>query len=206
MWPQLDLPLQPPLTPMEAKPLQKLPRGERWQFEPRWDGFRCLVFRDGDTVVLQSKGGQPLSRYFPEIVGAVHDLDAARFVLDGEIVVPRDGGYSHGALLQRIHPAEIRVRQLAVQIPAHLLASDLLVDADGNDLTGRTLEDRRARLEQFAKQYFARNGEIRLAPATRDRNVAERWISKLSRDRGGVIARRLGEAYRVTPRAAFRRP
>jgi ATP-dependent DNA ligase len=202
----LDLPIKPPFPPMEAKLLHKLPRGERWQFEPRWDGFRCLVFRDRDTVVLQSKGGQPLSRYFPEIVGAIHDLGAEHFVLDGEIVVPRDGGYSHGALLQRLHPAETRVRQLAVQIPAQLLASDLLVDENGNNLTSLPLEQRRARLEAFAKQWFERNGEIRLAPATRDRHVAERWMAKLGRGEGGVIARRLGEPYRVTPRAAFRRP
>src|SRR5215510_3612405 len=109
----MSLDLHPPLPPMEALAVDEIPTGPEWQYEPKWDGFRCLVFRDGNKVELQSKSGQPLTRYYPELVAAVRKLEARTFVLDGEIVVPADGSFSFDALLQRIHPAASRIRRLA---------------------------------------------------------------------------------------------
>src|SRR5439155_18937728 len=110
----MPLELKPPLEPMEALSVDKIPTGSEWQYEPKWDGFRCLAFRDGDKVELQSKSGQPLARYFPEVVEAVRALKPSRFVLDGEIVVPVDGVLSFDDLLQRIHPAASRIKKLSV--------------------------------------------------------------------------------------------
>ena len=121
----MALPLRSPFPPMEALSVEEIPQGDDWQYEPKWDGFRCLVFRDGDKVELQSKSGQSLTRYFPEIVDAVLKLKAKSFVLDGEIVVPADGAFSFDALLQRIHPAASRVQKLAVETPALLIVFDL---------------------------------------------------------------------------------
>ena len=126
---------------MEALSVDEVPAGPEWQYEPKWDGFRCLVFRDGDTVTLQSKSGKPLTRYFPDVVEAVRALDAKRFVLDGEIVVPEGKAFSFDALLQRIHPAASRVKKLAKETPALLIVFDLLADGDGR--AGRRAADRR---------------------------------------------------------------
>src|SRR5215470_343418 len=130
----MALSLHAPLPPMEAVSVDEIPTGSEWQYEPKWDGFRCLVFRDGDSVTLQSKSGQPLTRYFPEIVAAARDLKANAFVLDGEIVVPHDGAFSFDALLQRIHPAASRVARLAKETPALLIVFDLLAASDGGAL------------------------------------------------------------------------
>ena len=121
-FPDLSLPVPLPLTPMEATRVDKLPDGDEWQFEPKWDGFRCLVFRKGQTVALQSKSGQPLTRYFPELVQAFQSLPSHAFVLDGEIVVTQDGRLSFDALLLRIHPAASRVAKLASDTPAPISA------------------------------------------------------------------------------------
>src|SRR5262245_32158832 len=137
------LPLHQPFMPMEAKSVEAIPAGAEWQYEPKWDGFRCLVFRDGDKIDLQSKSGQPLTRYFPEIVDAIRGISAKRFVLDGEIVVPSNGVFSFDELLQRIHPAASRVARLSKETPAMLIVFDLLVDADGHSLTALTLGERR---------------------------------------------------------------
>src|SRR5215468_5562413 len=122
----MSLHLHPPLPPMEALAVDEIPTGPEWQYEPKWDGFRCLAFRDGDTVELQSKSGQPLTRYYPELVAAMSKLEARTFVLDGEIVVPADGSFSFDALLQRIHPAASRIKRLADETPALLIVFDLL--------------------------------------------------------------------------------
>jgi ATP-dependent DNA ligase len=121
---------------MEAVSVEKIPVGPGWQYEPKWDGFRCLVFRDGDPVELQAKSGRLLTRYFPELVGAIRRLKARQFVVDGEIVVPSGASFSFDALLLRIHPAASRVNKLAVETPAFLIAFDLLVDTDGRSLVG----------------------------------------------------------------------
>src|SRR5215218_932907 len=133
-FPSVDLPITPPYPPMEAKAVARIPTGEQWVYEPKWDGFRCLAFRDGDTIALQSKAGQPLTRYFPELVDVLTAVPAKRFVIDGEIVIVSDGKLSFDDLLMRIHPAESRIRKLAVETPARLLAFDLLVDHRGRDL------------------------------------------------------------------------
>src|SRR5207253_9554223 len=120
----MTFPLKPPIPPMEALLVAEIPEEPGWQYEPKWDGFRCLAFRDGDKVYLQSKAEKPLARYFPEVVAAVGSLKARRFVLDGEMVVPLDGRLAFDELLQRIHPAESRIRKLAAERPALLIAFD----------------------------------------------------------------------------------
>ena len=150
----MNLPFEPPFPPMEARTASELPDGDGWQFEPKWDGFRCVVFRDGGSVRLQSKSCKPLARYFPEVVDAVKSLRARNFVLDGELVVPIDGRLSFDALLQRVHPAESRVRKLSQETPASLIVFDLLASGARTSLLERPLVDRRAELEAFADRYF----------------------------------------------------
>src|SRR6478672_10785105 len=150
----MTLPLKQPYLPMEAKSVEKLPADDNWQYEPKWDGFRCLAFRDGDQVELQSKSGQPLARYFPEIVDAVLKLKATRFVIDGEIVVPVKGKFSFDDLLMRIHPAASRIKKLAQETPAKLIVFDQLVDERGKPTVDLSLEQRRKRLDAFANKYF----------------------------------------------------
>ena len=188
---------------MEAKSVKELPSGDGWLYEPKWDGFRCLTFRKGDKVLLQSKAGQPLGRYFPELVEAFGKLPAGEFVLDGEIIVEVDGHLSFDALLQRIHPAESRIKRLASETPSSFLAFDLLVDAEGKPLINLPLRERREGLESFARK-FAKQHSIRLSPASHDLKEAERWM----RDYGelgcdGVIAKRLAEPYHSGGREAM---
>jgi ATP-dependent DNA ligase len=180
---------------MEALLVPEIPRGGQWQYEPKWDGFRCLVFRDGDEVALQSKSGQPLARYFPEIVDSVRRLPKKRFVLDAEIVIPVGKDLSFDDLLQRIHPADSRVRKLAEEHPALLIVFDLLVDERGRSLLNSTLGQRRARLEAFARENFAEGGRIRLSPAARDVGAARKWLSSAGGALDGVVAKRLDFTY-----------
>jgi ATP-dependent DNA ligase len=196
-WPNLDLPIVPPYPPMEAKLQDELPSGAGWQYEPKWDGFRCLVFKDSDEIVLQSKAGQPLGRYFPELVAAARALPVPRAVLDGEIVIPEDGGLSFEALLQRIHPAESRIRRLAAETPARLLLFDLLVDADGRARTGEPLEARRAALETLEL-----GPAFSLSPTSRDAADAAAWLSGRA-GTDGVVAKRLGVPYRSGERTGM---
>src|SRR6476659_5864363 len=135
--------MKPPLPPMEARSVDEIPAGDEWQYEPKWDGFRCLAFRDGDKVDLMSKAGKPLARYFPDVVAMLKTLKPKRFVLDGEIVVTVDGAIDFDQLLQRIHPAKSRVDMLAETYPATFVAFDLLVDARGKSLARETLDERR---------------------------------------------------------------
>src|SRR5437899_1262946 len=138
--------LTPPLLPMEAKSVDQIPTGPGWEYEPKWDGFRCLSFRDGKDVQLQSKSGQSLTRYFPEIVAALLDLKGSRFVLDGELVITIKGKPSFDDLLQRIHPAASRVERLSRETPARLVVFDLLVDERGKLIFGELLTKRRDKL------------------------------------------------------------
>jgi ATP-dependent DNA ligase len=197
-FPSLDLPIVPPYPPMEAKRVEKVPTGEGWQFEPKWDGFRAIVYRSGDTVAIQSKAGQPLARYFPEVVEAFLALKEKEFVIDGEIVVSIDGRLSFDDLLQRIHPAEKRVRKLAAETPANYFAFDLLYRRDkgkGTLLVDKPLEERREQLERFF-ETIDQDSLIQLSPATNDRKVALDWFEKFgSVGLDGVMAKRLGEPY-----------
>ena len=164
----MSLPLRPPYAPMEARVVDEIPSGPGWQYEPKWDGFRCLAFRDGERIELQSKNGQPLARYFPEVVAHLRSLSATTFVLDGELVVPVDGQLSFDDLLQRIHPAASRIERLARERPAVLIVFDLLVDASGRSLVDRPLGERRKQLEAFAAKQLAGRDDLRLSPATEE--------------------------------------
>ena len=191
----MSLPIAPPFLPMEAQQVNELPEGEAWQYEPKWDGFRCIAFRDGDHVDLQSKSAKPLARYFPEIVDHVLKLDARQFVLDGEIVIPVDNALSFEELLQRIHPAESRVRKLAASSPGLFVAFDLLVGARGEDVTAEPLRKRREKLEQFADENFGKSEGMRLSPCTRDADVARKWLTSVKGGLDGVMAKRLDAPY-----------
>jgi len=190
----MSLALRRPFAPMEALSVDRIPEGKGWQYEPKWDGFRCLVFRDGARVELQSKSGQPLTRYFPELAAAAAALKAKRFVLDGEIVVPRGRAFSFDDLLQRIHPAQSRVNKLAKETPALLIVFDLLVDDDGDALTKLTLLERRKKLETFARK-FLRSKSIRLSPATTKIAHARKWLKQVGATLDGIIAKRTDLAY-----------
>jgi len=192
----VSLPLRYPFPPMEAESVAALPAGSEWQYEPKWDGFRCLAFRDGDTVRLQSKAGKPLGRYFPDVVEAVAALEARRCVLDGEIVIPVDGRLSFDELLLRVHPAASRVRMLVEAHRARLVVFDLLVDERGRSLVGLALTERRERLEVFAKRQFPRNGSIALSQASRRVGTAKNWLAGGAGDLDGVVAKRLDLPYR----------
>ncbi|MGY1826467.1 ATP-dependent DNA ligase [Blastococcus sp. SYSU DS0541] len=168
----MDLPLQPPVKPMLAKPATKVPVGDEWFYEPKWDGFRCIVFRDGDEVELGSRNERPLTRYFPEVVAAVKENLPERCVVDGEIVVPRDDRLHFEALLQRIHPAESRITLLAEQTPASFVAFDLLALGD-ESLLEVSFAHRRARLEDA---LAGARPPVHLTGITRDAATAERWF------------------------------
>ena len=191
----MTLPIKVPFLPMEAKTVAEIPEGDGWQYEPKWDGFRCVAFRDTKTVQLQSKSGQPLERYFPEVVDALLELKPNRFVLDGELIVPIDGSLSFDALLQRIHPAASRVKKLAEETPAQLIVFDLLVDDKGKSLVEMPIEDRRPRLETFASEFLAESESVRLSPSTRDIAIVKKWFKAVGSGLDGVIAKRLGLPY-----------
>jgi ATP-dependent DNA ligase len=181
---------------MESLAAARIPEGSDWQYEPKWDGFRCLAFRRGGHVLLQSKSGQPLTRYFPEVVAALAALKPTTFVLDGEIVIFQGEGLSFDDLLQRIHPAESRIRKLAAETPATLLVFDLLVDGHGRPLIDRPLSDRRERLDAFMSGVKD-GGPIRLSPMTMSHAEAERWMRELgAAGLDGVVAKRRSMTYR----------
>jgi ATP-dependent DNA ligase len=190
---------------MEAVSVDQIPVGDGWQYEPKWDGFRCLVFRDGGKVELQSKSGRPLTRYFPELVEAMLALKAKTFVLDGEIVVPQDGAFSFDALLQRIHPAPSRIRKLAEETPALLIAFDLLAGADGVPLTDRPLRERRRALEAFARRTFKDKARVRLSPATTKLGEAKTWLKRVGATLDGIIAKRCDLDYRSGDRSGMQK-
>jgi ATP-dependent DNA ligase len=201
----MTLSLRPPFKPMEALSVDDVPTGKEWQYEPKWDGFRALVFRDGDKVELQSKSGQPLTRYFPEIAQAARKLKAKAFVLDGEIVVPEGRAFSFDALLQRIHPAASRVERLSKETPALLIVFDLLADESGKALTKLPLDERRKRLEAFARKYFPKNGNIRLSPATTKLADAKNWLKRVGATLDGIVAKRRDFQYRSGDRSGMQK-
>jgi ATP-dependent DNA ligase len=182
---------------MEARSVDAIPRGPEWQYEPKWDGFRCLVRRDGAGVELQSKSGEDLTRYFPELVEASLRLKATQFILDGEIVVPHGKSFSFDDLLQRIHPASSRVAKLSKQTPALVLAFDLLATAKDKELAAEPLAERRAALEAFAKEQFKGHPTFRLSPATTSYATAQKWLAQAGGGSDGVIAKRLDLPYQA---------
>lgn len=188
---------------MEAKAVETLPPDAGWQFEPKWDGFRCLAWRDGAEVDLRAKSGKPLGRYFPEVVDALAGLPVQRFVIDGELAIPVDGTLSFDALQLRLHPAESRIRRLAAETPAIFILFDMLLTPDGKVLVDRPLSERRPALEAF----LARIGEhasLRLTPYSRDAAEAKRWLSRTNGALDGVIAKRLDGPYVPGERAMLK--
>jgi len=192
------------LLAMEARQEAELPRGPGWQFEPKWDGFRCLAIRDGDKIEMLSRSGKTLARYFPDMVAALKALKPRRFILDGELAIPVGKILSFDALQLRLHPAASRVKKLAAETPSILIAFDLLQTPRGVDLTGKPLRERRRALEAF----FAALDEgsaLRLSPATESRAEAERWLKRAGGgELDGVIAKRLDEPYRAGERAMIK--
>jgi ATP-dependent DNA ligase len=183
------LALRPPIEPMEARAVEHIPSSDAWAYEPKWDGFRCIAFREGRDVELESKSGQSLTRYFPEIVDALLAGSTSSFVVDGELFIERDDGFDFDALLQRIHPAASRVTRLSRETPASYMIFDLLVDGR-RAVYGEPLRTRREKLEAFIARNFEGDQTIRLSPMTRDRRQAERWLSGGVKRIDGVIAKR----------------
>jgi ATP-dependent DNA ligase len=203
-FPRLKLSVRPPFAPMEARTTDEIPQGKEWIYEPKWDGFRCLAFRDGNQLVLQSKAGQPLGRYFPELVQALLEVSAERFVLDGEIVIETDGHLDFDALLQRIHPADSRIKKLSRETPVQLFCFDLLVDADGADLSGLHLNDRKDHLRRFFGDHLKRNRTLRMSQFSPDLAEAKAWLSDLATfGCDGIVAKLRDEPYHSGDRDAM---
>ena len=187
-----------PPAPMEALLAAELPDGEGWQYEPKWDGFRCLAQRDGNEVTLTSKSGKPLARYFPEVVEMLANLRDSDFLLDGELIISKDDAIAFDALQLRLHPAESRIRKLSQQTPAELMLFDLLA-VGGKSVVAEPLETRRKMLEKF----HARNSSpgLHLSPITRDHATALAWLQRSGGALDGVIAKRVDQDYRSGERA-----
>jgi ATP-dependent DNA ligase len=173
-----------------------LPRGAEWQYEPKWDGFRCLLIRSGDHVRMQSKSGRDLARYFPEVVIVAKGVGETQFTLDGELVIPVGERFSFDDLLQRIHPAASRIKRLADETPAVFLAFDLL-RSGANDLLRLPLTKRRPALERFANRHFKNIQVFRLSPASRNYADAKRWLDSAGGGSDGVIAKRIDLPYQA---------
>jgi ATP-dependent DNA ligase len=197
----VNLPFPPPLAPMLSTAADALPDGDGWQFEPKWDGFRTLVFRDGDEILLQSRDEKPMNRYFPELLAPLAGALPARCVADGEIVIVGADGLDFEALLLRIHPAASRVKLLAAQSPASFVAWDLLALGD-EDLRETPLAVRRQRLEQALAHAAP---PVHVSPATRDRALAEDWFRRFEgAGLDGVMAKRLEAPYRAGERTMIK--
>jgi ATP-dependent DNA ligase len=198
--------IKPPLAPMESRSADEIPIGPGWQYEPKWDGFRCIAFRDGDEIYLQSKAGQPLARYFPDIVEALRKLPGTNFVLDGELTVPVGDALSFDELQLRLHPAARRVAKLAQAHPAIFIVFDLLAQnrqARNNrgsrkvseSYLKQPLRERRKLLQKFVHENFRPTKMIRLSPATTVLAQAKKWFDQVGGDLDGVIAKKLDAPY-----------
>ena len=199
----MTLALKYPLEPMEARSVDALPDGGGWQYEPKWDGFRCLAWKDGRTVRLQSKAGKPLDRYFPDVAETMVALGATRAVLDGEVVIRVGRRLSFDALLLRVHPAASRVQKLVAEHRARYEVFDLLVDERGRSLVKLPLAERRERLERFAERFFKDPDQIALSTATTSLATARKWLAGGKGDLDGVMAKRLDCPYRAGERDAM---
>ena len=195
---RLKIPLSTP--PMEARLIDRLPDDEGWQFEPKWDGFRCLAFRDGDEVALMSKSGKPLERYFPEVAETLRGMKEKRFVVDGEIVLPIGGELSFSALQARLHPAASRIAKLSRETPAQLMLFDCL-QLGAKVLIDSPLDARRAALDDFAE---ALPESVLVSPFTYRVENARAWLEQTGGALDGVVAKRRDEPYRPGERAMFK--
>ncbi|MFY9608866.1 MAG: ATP-dependent DNA ligase [Blastocatellia bacterium] len=197
----MNLPVNPPLLPMLAKRVGELPTGGKWFFEPKWDGFRALVFRDGDEILIQSRDAKPLNRYFPELLEPLGSQLPDRCVLDGEIVIAKDGGLDFDALQLRIHPAASRVKLLSHEIPASIVLFDLLSEGD-RDLRRMAFHERRRQLESLLSSAAA---PIHLTPATTDLSVAADWFRRFEgAGLDGVIAKPMSGTYEPNKRVMLK--
>jgi ATP-dependent DNA ligase len=183
---------------MEALLAAELPTGKGWQYEPKWDGFRCLARRAGGDVELISRNGKPLGRYFPEVAEALSTLKATKFLLDGELIIPVGDALSFDALQLRLHPAESRVRKLAAESPAELMLFDLL-SLGGDDIAAEPLSERRRALEAFFETTDL--PQLKLSPMTTDRDTALGWLERSGGALDGVIAKRMDQPYKAGERA-----
>jgi len=197
----MHLPVNPPVLPMLAKRVSELPKGGTWIFEPKWDGFRALVFRDGDEVLIQSRDEKSLNRYFPELLEPLRTQLPARCVLDGEIVVAQDGALDFDALQLRIHPAASRVKLLSQQIPASIVFFDLLSEGD-RDLRNMAFQDRRRMLESLLSSAAP---PIHLTPATRESGTAADWFRRFEgAGLDGVVAKPVSGSYEPNKRVMLK--
>ena len=190
---------------MEALLVAELPTGPEWLYEPKWDGFRCVVFRDGDTIDLMSKAGKPLARYFPDLVETIRAINAPQFVIDGEIVIPHEASLSFDELLLRIHPAKSRVLKLAAEHPASFVAFDLLVDGRGKSLVDLPLEKRRTALEAFVETNVPDSAAVHLSPSTTSMATVKKWFRSVGGGLDGVIAKQLALPYQTGTRHGMRK-
>jgi ATP-dependent DNA ligase len=196
----MDLPVMPPVRPMLAKAVAAIPQGH-YEYEPKWDGFRCIVFRDGDEVELGSRNEKPLTRYFPEVIEAVRRELPARCVVDGEIIIAGANGLEFEALLQRIHPAESRINKLAVETPASFVAFDLLALGD-LDLRGRAQSERRELLESALADV---GPSVHVTPATTEFDTAAEWFDSFEgAGLDGIVAKPLDGVYAEDKRAMMK--
>ena len=198
---RLAVPLDTP--PMEARLVDALPDGESWQFEPKWDGFRCLAFRDGEAVELRAKSGKTLTRYFPDMAAALRETPVKRFVLDGELAIPIGESLSFDALQLRLHPAESRVRKLAAETPAIFILFDILLTPDNRGLVSAPLRERRAVLDALFPKLAVQK-MLRLSPYTREAREARKWLQRAGGSLDGVIAKRIDEPYLPGERAMLK--
>jgi ATP-dependent DNA ligase len=194
--------IKPPLPPMEAKSVDEIPVGDEWQYEPKWDGFRCIGFRDGNEIYLQSKAGQPLARYFPDVVEALRSIKGEKFVIDGELVIPIGGRFSFDELQLRLHPAASRVQKLAKAHPAMFIVFDLLAEK-GESFLQSPLSERRPKLEKFSKSNLKAKGPVRLSPATTEVATARKWFEKVGGNLDGIMAKQRGVPYASGERTAM---
>lgn len=197
----MQLPVNPPLLPMLAKRVSELPRGGEWIFEPKWDGFRALVFRDGDEVLIQSRDEKPLNRYFPELIEPVIEQLPKRCVLDGEVVVAKDGTLDFDSLQLRIHPAASRIKLLSEEIPASIVFFDLLAEG-AKDLRNEPFEKRRKRLESVLDSV---GPPLHLTPATTDFDLASDWFRRFEgAGLDGVVAKPVAGVYEPNKRVMLK--
>lgn len=197
----MHLPFEPPISPMLAKRIDTVPQGDDWIYEPKWDGFRTIVFRDGPELILQSRELRPLNRYFPELVGPLKRQLPARCVLDGEIVIVRDGALDFDALQLRLHPAASRVKKLSEETPASIVFFDLLAKGSG-DLRATAFFKRRAELEKLMAKTTA---PLHLTPATADSRIAKDWFRRFEgAGFDGVMAKPKGGVYEPDRRVMFK--
>ena len=190
-----ELPLD--TEPMEARAAERLPADDGlWQYEPKWDGFRCLAFKAGGAVKLRAKSGKSLGRFFPEVVGMLRQVAAERFVVDGELVIEIEGRLAFGALQMRLHPADSRIRKLSSVTPARLVLFDMLAAPDGSLVADQPLQHRRCVLEAFMSKAGSPK-KLVISPATRDRAAAQAWLNQAGcGDIDGVVAKRLDAVYK----------